>query len=317
MHICSIQDIFSYAFWKTSTSIMSSCFGKALLACLALSMHQTRLSYWRRISIWHYSGEGFSCINELQHPCHELLATLTCALRIMLIRCSSVMMFVRPISPLVSHRWLLGSSCPRRPCIIFAALDCLHQDDLIIGSLQQDIRHIHRVQWTYTFLVLPFITSVLFGSSTQLHRIFLPWGAAPSNCTPIALQIIYILLHHLVSYETTSTDNGKFYAKRPSCTSSMDGEQLLPATIQYFINLELPRCFEMNRERLPVHLQCFYCHLVVGEYQCDISSYPSELILLAISSVAVQILKLQHGEEIAAAISTRVDDAAICLLIEC
>jgi len=161
------------------------------------------------------------------------------------------------------------------------------------------------------------ITSVLFGSSTQLHRIFLPWGAAPSNCTPIALQIIYILLHHLVSYETTSTDNGKFYAKRPSCTSSMDGEQLLPATIQYFINLELPRCFEMNRERLPVHLQCFYCHLVVGEYQCDISSYPSELILLAISSVAVQILKLQHGEEIAAAISTRVDDAAICLLIEC
>ena len=52
--------------------IMSSCFGD-----LALRVHQMMLSYWPRITIWYYSGENFPCIK-----CHQLIATLTYALRI-------------------------------------------------------------------------------------------------------------------------------------------------------------------------------------------------------------------------------------------
>ena len=73
---------------------------------------------------------------------------------------------------------------------------CFYQDVLIIGTVQQD------------YLVV--IIDVFLGS-TQLRRIFLTWGAAPFNCTPIVLQIIYVL-HDLVSYETAATDNGKSYS---------------------------------------------------------------------------------------------------------
>ena len=75
---------------------------------------------------------------------------------------------------------------------------CFYQDVLIIGTVQQD---------------LVVITDVFLGSA-QLHRIFLAWGAALFNCTPIVLQIIYVLLHDLVRNETAATDNGKSYSIR-------------------------------------------------------------------------------------------------------
>lgn len=53
------------------------------------------------------------------------------------------------------------------------------------------------------------IASTFLGS-TQLRRIFLPWGAFSPN--PFALQFIYVLLHDIVCCETTATSNGKFYA---------------------------------------------------------------------------------------------------------
>ena len=194
---------------------------------------------------------------------------------------------------------------------------CFYQDTLIIGTVRQDIIPSHPSSLMDIHLHdFTAITSVVF-VSTQRRRIFLPWGAAPSNCTPIALQIIYVRLHDLVSYEATTMDNSKFYdanstvdcedgdtsstdvyshdtawgaadksllvpntaiasattevgkhglagsIKRQPCTSLVNGEHLLPA--------QLHRCL---RERLLVHLQHFYCHLIVGKYQCDVSSYP-------------------------------------------
>lgn len=121
--------------------IKSSYFGEVLLARLALRVYQMMLSYWWRISIWHYSRESFPCTNELRHPCLHLSSTLTCAWQIMSHCWSSIMMFVRSISPLVLHRWLLGSFCLRT--LIISAAFALMSWQLELSDITT-LRRIHQ-----------------------------------------------------------------------------------------------------------------------------------------------------------------------------
>eukprot|EP00573_Skeletonema_grethae_P010792 CAMPEP_0201709916 /NCGR_PEP_ID=MMETSP0578-20130828/58352_1 /ASSEMBLY_ACC=CAM_ASM_000663 /TAXON_ID=267565 /ORGANISM="Skeletonema grethea, Strain CCMP 1804" /LENGTH=912 /DNA_ID=CAMNT_0048198913 /DNA_START=633 /DNA_END=3371 /DNA_ORIENTATION=- len=232
---------------------------------------------------------------------------------------------------------------------------CFYQDTLIIGTGRQDIIPSHPSSLMDIHLHDFAVVTGAFLGSIQLRRIFLPWGAALSNCVLIVLQII---LHHLVNYEATAMDIGKFYAISQDTTSAdvydhgttwgavdeslmsvyttVDSSATMvctassrtvslprrllrlstkPHLFATFLHgsyndpfgseislqhsslhclsvvgsikrspctplangehLELPRCLEMNRERLPVRLQRFYCHLVVVEYRSDVSSYPS------------------------------------------
>ncbi len=185
------QDIssFDFEFWKTSTSIhrlkiLSSCFGD-----LALLVHQTMLSYWPRITIWHYSGENFPCIK-----CHQLIATLTYALRIIPPCWSSVMrcwydQYHRLCC--IDDYWGVfaqsDQACPLLSSRCFDYWNCARR---LFG------RHHRCLSWKYS--TSPNLLDM--GScSIQLH-------------SDRVLQIIYVLLHDLVSYETAATDNGKSYS---------------------------------------------------------------------------------------------------------
>ncbi len=181
---------------------MSSCFGEAILACLAFRVHQTMLSYWLRISIWCDSGESFLCMNELQHSCYQLIyAFADHATSLIIGNDACAINITASVASWVIGRWLAEKTKH--------SVRCFYQDTLTIGTGRQNIIpsrpsslmdiHLH------DFAV---VTGAFLGS-IQLRRIFLPWGAAPSNC---ALFVLQIILHYLVSYEATATDIGKLYA---------------------------------------------------------------------------------------------------------
>jgi len=90
-------------------------------------------------------------------------------------------------------------------------LRCLRFDVLTTGTIRHHNTPSYSSSLTIIYLRdLAVITNVFLGDSHLLRRIFLSWGATLPNL--LAVLIICVLQHDLLSYKTIITDDGKFYA---------------------------------------------------------------------------------------------------------